>query len=664
MTLSEVKGVGAARLKVLKAAGIETARDLIDRVPVGYRDLSDVRPVRSLAAGESAAVRVRVAGGVGVRTVGKLTIVSAKLRDASGEIEAVWYNQPWLERRLVVGREFLLYGTCEVRYGALRLRCPSFETGGGLRPMYRAVGGIASGTYAGLAVEALAALSPTLEDRLPIGIVKRHDLCDLRFAYAQAHRPESRASLELARRRLAFEASLLHQVALRRLRGARGEGARIDAGSGALDAFWDSLPFAPTGAQRRVAGEIAEDMRAPFPMARMVQGDVGCGKTLIAFAAIYAAAQSGWQSALMAPTEVLAAQHFESARRYLAPLGVRVGLLTGGVGAKARGEAHRAIRSGDWDLAVGTHALITESVAYRRLGLAITDEQHRFGVRQRALLSGKGEAPNALVMSATPIPRSLSLILYGDLELSVVDESPPGRIAVRTALVREEKREAMYGFIREQIRAGRQAYIICPLVEESEEIDASDALGVYERLRDTALRGLRVALLHGRMSAEIKDQTLRAFRGGEIDALVSTTVVEVGVDAPNASVAVIENAERFGLSQLHQLRGRVGRGDAESWCFLMAEGNERLRILAETNDGFRIAQADLDARGPGDLLGYRQSGAPQGGIGDPAGDLELLIEAHEEAIRLCRSEDSDESRAVFAMADAMRLRRFRDVGIN
>ena len=662
--LNKIKGIGEARREALQNVGIVSIRDLLNCLPVGYRDLSDVRSVCSLVEGEEAAVRVRVVGGVNSHTVGGLTLIRAKLADDSGTIQGVWYNQPWLKNQLAPGRELLLYGRVERRGGKLQLSAPAFETGEGLQPVYRAIQGMPRKVFAKVAEDALKVMEGQWPDELPSSIRQAYGLCERNYAMLNAHIPHSKDALFAARRRLAFEELLVYQVAVAQIRGGRERGVSINAPDDWVDDFWSALPFSPTAAQRRVTLEVMSDLRAPFPMARMIQGDVGSGKTAIAFAVLYATARAGWQSALMAPTEVLAAQHYASAKEILEPLGVRFGLLTGSLTPKSRRTAHEAIKSGEWQVAIGTHALITESVEYQRLGLAITDEQHRFGVRQRALLAGKGNAPNVLVMSATPIPRSLSLILYGDLDLSIVDELPPGRMPVKTHLVPEGKRASMYAFIREQVAAGRQAYVVCPLVEESEAVDASAADAVYEHLRKEALQDLKVALVHGRMKPAEKEQALQAFYTGETDVLVSTTVIEVGVNAPNASVMVIENAERFGLAQLHQLRGRVGRGDAQSWCFLMAEGSERLRLMTRTNDGFLIAQKDLESRGPGDLLGYRQAGAVLPGIGEMMGDLALLKETHEAARALVKAGNTEDARAVFALAEQMRARKFADVGVN
>ena len=662
--LSQIKGVGPARLRAFHAAGVDTVRDLLAILPREYRDLSDIRPLASLSAGDEAAVRVRVAGGAAVHRAGKLVVTKARVADDSDAMSAVWYNQPWLRETLVPGREFLLYGKVEARFGELQLVCPAFESGEGLKPVYKPLPGIPQKTLTQTIAAALALRDGQWEEPLPESLRRRWRLCERNYAILNAHRPVNRDALVAARRRLAFEELLLYQVGLWLMRGAKREGVAIDAPDALGDEYWQTLPFAPTNAQRRVLSEVLSDLRAPFPMARLIQGDVGCGKTAIAFGAMYAAVKRGWQCALMAPTEILAAQHYETARKLLEPLGVTCGLLTGSLTPKNRRLAHEAVASGAWRVVIGTHALITESVQYENLGLVITDEQHRFGVRQRTLLSGKGDSPNVLVMSATPIPRTLSLILYGDLDISIVDELPPGRTPVKTNIVPEAKRQAMYGFLREEVKKGRQIYVVCPLIEESEAMDAAPAEVIYENLRTRDLPDLRVALVHGRLKPADKDAILSDFHAGKIDVLVSTTVIEVGVNVPNASVMVIENAERFGLAQLHQLRGRVGRGAAVSYCFLMAEPNERLRLMTKTNDGFEIARKDMELRGPGEILGQRQSGVMALGAGALMSDTALLKETHDAARELLTAPDSDEARAVIELAQRTLGERLKDVAMN
>ena len=654
LPLTALKGVGPARVKALNAAGITSVRALIHHLPKEYRDLSDIRPLATLSSGDEAAVRVRIAGGVQMRPAGKkLLVIKARVQDESESMTVVWYNQPWLKETLVPGRELLLYGKCEARFGELQLVSPAIETPTGRegpKPVYKPIAGISAKVLSQLIDQALSLMEGQWKDDLPLSLRQKYGLCERNFAFLNAHHPESKEALEAARRRLSFEELLVFQVGLWLLRGSRSSGISIDCADSLAEEFWNTLPFEPTGAQKRVLLEILHDMRAGYPMARLVQGDVGSGKTAIAFAAMYAAIRSGWQCALMAPTEILAAQHMESARKMLEPLGIECGLLTGSLTAKKKKEAHEAIASGQWRAVIGTHALITEGVQYEKLGLVITDEQHRFGVKQRSSLSEKGESPNVLVMSATPIPRTLSLILYGDLDISIVNELPPGRTPVKTSIVPEAKRKDMYGFLREQVRRGRQIYVVCPLIEESEAVDASPAEMVYEKLKREELSDLRVELVHGRLKAKDKDAILNAFHAGEIDVLVSTTVIEVGVNVPNASVMVIENAERFGLAQLHQLRGRVGRGAAISYCFLMAEPNQRLRLMTRSNDGFEIAQKDMELRGPGDLFGVRQSGALSLGPCACMGDTSLLKETHDAARALLKNADSEETKAMMDLA--------------
>ena len=662
--LTKIKGIGPARVKSFEAVGIRTVRELVMFLPKEYRDLSDVTVLCDLRPGDTATVKVRVAGEPSQRFARKLTITKVYVTDDTETLPVIWFNQPWLKKQLTQGRELTLYGRAEMRSGCVTLMSPTMESGQGMVPVYRNIPGIPAKALRQSVEAALRLCEGQWPDELPEAMRRRYDLCERNFAMRCAHFPDSREALEAARRRIAFEELLLYQVALGLFRSTGKRGVRIDFPEHALETFWQALPFSPTDAQRRVLREVAADLRGERAMARMVQGDVGSGKTAIAFAAMVLAHAGGWQSALMAPTEVLARQHYEAAKQILGPLGLRCGLLVGSLTQKQHRLAHEAIAAGEWDAVIGTHALITEGVEYSRLGLVVTDEQHRFGVRQRTQLSEKGDAPNVLVMSATPIPRTLSLILYGDLDISIVDELPPGRTPVKTRVVPEAKREGLYQFLREEIGKGRQAYFVCPLVEESEAVEALPAEVVYEDLRTKKLPDLRIELVHGRMKPADKDAALERFRAGEADILVSTTVIEVGVNVPNATVMVIENAERFGLAQLHQLRGRVGRGAHESWCFLMAEPNERLRFLCSTNDGFKVAQKDMELRGPGELFGTRQSGTLTAGVGALAADTELLKLTHDEARALFRAPDTPEARTVIALARERFADRLENVAVN
>ena len=613
IALETLKGVGKARLETMAAAGIRTVADLLLTLPVRYQDTSAVTPLSEAAAGMELCVSGYPKAAPRLSRFRGMTSVTLRLCDETGSLPVVWFNQPWVKDQIGPETNLTLYGRVDRdRQGRLRMANPVLVKERGILPVYRALKGIPPKTMREMMRAALTQLEDCCPETLPDILRIKYRLCERNFALRQAHFPETRENLAIALRRVSFEGMLLYQAAAASLRGERAKGIVIPVPENAVNAYWASLPFPPTGAQKRVLAQIAKDLSGPSAMGRMIQGDVGCGKTALAFGAIFLAARAGFQSALMAPTEILARQHLESAKRMLEPLGVSCGLLLGGMKAKERREALEKIVSGQWQAVIGTHALISEGVAYKNLGLVVTDEQHRFGVRQRRLLSKKAaeteNAPNELVMSATPIPRTLALVLYGDLDLSVVDELPPGRTPVKTRLVPEEKRDGLYDFIKKEAAQGRQTYIVCPLVEESEQIDARSAQETYAELCTGPLSDLRLGLTFGEQDAAEKEETIRRFAAGELDVLVSTTVIEVGVNVPSATVMVIENADRFGLSQLHQLRGRVGRGEEESWCFLMAAPNERLKTLCETNDGFKIAQKDLELRGPGDFLGTRQHG--------------------------------------------------------
>ena len=635
MELTELKGLGATRAALLKEAGITTPEDLLLRLPSSYKDTVHIREISSLRPGQSACVQVYVKGAPRLARFSGKTMVSAAVADETGVLQARWFNQPWIKDLLTPEGPVLLYGRVGVYQGRPVLVSPSIEKERALIAQYRPIKGIPGKTYAGFVREALKGVSSLCPETLPGETLLRHGLMGRTDAVCAAHCPEDEQALALARRRFDFEDLLLYQAAMDRLRGEKQKTAPFSFPPEGPSRFWASLPFPPTSAQKRVLDEIAADLRKDTPMSRLVQGDVGCGKTAIAFGALYLAHLAGFQAALMAPTEILARQHLESASSLLAPLGLRCGLLTGHMKSGERASALSAIQTGAWDVVIGTHALISPDVRYQRLGLVVTDEQHRFGVRQRRTLALKAEnEPHTLVMSATPIPRSLALVLYGDLELSVVDELPPGRTPVRTRIVPEEKRAGLYDFIIRQAKEGFQTYIVCPLVEESETLDVPSAQQVYAELCQGPLRSLRLGLTWGSQRQEEKEQVIAAFSEGRLDVLVSTTVIEVGVNVPRATVMVIESAERFGLSQLHQLRGRVGRGAQESWCFLMAEKNERLDALCRTNDGFEIAREDLRQRGPGELLGTQQHGVPMLPALREGYDVALIEQTRDEWKRL------------------------------
>lgn len=668
MQLSDMKGIGPTRLEALRAVGIRSLRDLLYCLPVRYEDRTRVTPCAEARAGEATVAGV-VRDAPKLSRFRGLTRVTATLWDGSGRLPLVWYNQPWVMQQLPVGEPVTLFGRVSEKNGRRALQNPQRVTELSIQPVYRAVKGIPAKTFREMMRAALTQVDDCCPETLPKSLRLRHQLCELNYAIRQAHFPDSLDDLRLARRRMAFEQMLMYQAALGLMRRHREDGFPLPVPPDGPDAFWAKMPFPPTGAQKRVLEDVAADLRRERAMSRLIQGDVGCGKTALAFGAIAMTCRAGFQAAMMAPTEILARQHYASAKALLEPMGVACGLLTGSMTAREKRLAHEHCADGTWQAVFGTHALISEGVGYHRLGLVVTDEQHRFGVTQRSTLQRKGEdggkAPHVLVMSATPIPRTLALILYGDLDVSVVDELPPGRTPVHTRLVPEEKRSAMYGFLRQEVAKGRQAYVVCPLVEDSEALeDVRSARATYDALVGNELRGLRVGLTWGSQPAEEKAAALDAFASGALDVLVSTTVIEVGVNVPNASVMVIENAERYGLSQLHQLRGRVGRGSAESWCFLLAASSERLRILTQTGDGFLIAQKDLELRGPGDLMGTRQSGEMLAGF-LLDGDVKLLEEASRCMKRL--REDpalAEERRAVEAEALAHYREKLAEVALN
>ena len=651
-SLESIKGFGPVRLKALAARGIETALDLVETLPTGYKDTTRPLSPAQMTEGRQACFTGFVKGKPALHYARGMRWVSATIADECGAVRCMWFNQPWMKERLFDTCEVTLYGRCVRKKSGLFVINPSLEEPGSIIPVYAAVPGVGQKPLR----DAVKLLLDEYDepDPLPRTLVERCGLMDRLDALREAHFPTNFDRLAQAKERLAYEELLLFQAGVAGAAGERRRAQPLEIQDAWIEEFFDKLPFAPTNAQRRVAGEVAADMRGDRAMARMVQGDVGCGKTLIALCAMYLCVRAGGQAALMAPTEILASQHLQSAVQTLAPLGVTCGLLTGHMTAAEKRRAKEAIAAGAWQAVIGTHALISEGVEFANLRLTITDEQHRFGVRQRTTLEGKGDAPHVMVMSATPIPRTLSLVLYGDLDLSAVDEMPPGRTPVRTRIVPEEKREGLYAFIRAQAAQGRQAYVVCPLDDAALRSAAQEQKELAQ-----ALAPLKVGLVHGRMNKAQKEDTLAAFYAGTLDVLVATTVIEVGVNVPNATVMVIEGAERFGLAQLHQLRGRVGRGAQESWCFLMAEPNERLKTLVSTNDGFVVAQKDLELRGAGEFFGTRQHGEPQMPALMLTGDVRLLERTRQTFLQISRQAAyRDEYRAVLEAAN----RRFARSG--
>lgn len=633
MELYQLKGVGQTRLKALHAAGICSLRDLLYTVPSKYRDVSRTLSVREAETGTQAVLSVVREGEAKLRRHGKLSQVTCTFSDATGRITACWFNQPWMRENLNHRTRCNLYGLVDTFGGGKRMVNPTLETELRIIPVYKPIEGLPARTHESLVRQALAEVEALFPETLPEALLEKYRLCGSAWCIRALHAPESMQEIQYAKRRFAFEQTLLYQAAVHMVRDRRSAGYALNIAADETETYWASLPFAPTGAQRRTLAEIAQDLAKPRAMTRMVQGDVGSGKTAVAMGSMLLCVQSGYQCALMAPTEILARQHYESMKPYFESRGFACGLLISGMPVRERREALFKLSSGEWRVAIGTHALIGKGVRYQNLGLCVTDEQHRFGVAQRTALIRKGEselcAPHLLVMSATPIPRSLALVMFGDLDISIMDEQPPGRLPVTTRIVSDEKRDAMYGFVRKELLTGRQAYIICPLVEESETGDSLKAVKAHAvQLAKGPLQGFRLGLTYGSQSSKEKEEALRSFAAGETHVLVATTVVEVGVNVPNASLMLIEDADRYGLAQLHQLRGRVGRGTAQSWCFLLSKPNERLRTLVRTNDGFEVARADLEQRGPGELLGTRQHGESLLPGGEAAfGSMDVLYEA-------------------------------------
>ena len=640
--LDTLPGIGPARARGLEKLGLVTVEDLLRCYPRSYEDRRKFSTVAAAPVDVPVCLELLVAEPPRLSRIRKgLELVKARLVDDTGSLTATFFNQSYMKDALRPGETYIVYGKVEGPPGRRQMTNPVCERSDRVRftgcilPVYALTHGISNNLLAGLARRCVDECAGQLEEVLPGPLRREHALAAAEFACRSIHFPRDEEALELARRRLIFEELFCLTCGMALLRTRRDEAAGVPFAIPPVEEFLTLLPFPLTGAQRRVMDEIAADVSAGPPMNRLVQGDVGSGKTMVAAYGAWLAAKNGRQCALMAPTELLAEQHFRSLAPLLEQAGLRVGLLTGAVKGKARKELLAALAAGELDLLIGTHALLSEGVDYAELGLVITDEQHRFGVAQRAALSAKArQPPHVLVLSATPIPRTLSLVIYGDLDVSVIDELPPGRTPVQTFVVGEDKRQRMYGFVRKLVGEGRQAYIVCPAVEEGEDEGAGlKAATTYAQgLQTEVFPDLRVGLVHGKMKPREKDAVMTAFAGGELDVLVSTTVIEVGVDVPNAALMVVENADRFGLSQLHQLRGRVGRGKHQSYCVLVTstrnpDSRARLKVLTKTTDGFQIAEEDLKLRGPGDFFGQRQHGLPQLRIADLAGDMRVLKEA-------------------------------------
>ena len=639
-----LKGVGPKTAERFEKLGIVTLADLLCHYPRRYLDFSKPYTIATAPLDTECVVKAEVFAKPGGRVLpGGRRMERITAGDDVSSLEITWFNNPYAAQKLELGREYYFQGI--VTGGMLRRQMvnPQVRTDAQVESIpfeavYPQTEGLSSGVIA-KCVRQLLPHAELLPDPLPPEMLQKYRLLPKAEAVRAIHCPASEEEAFAARRRLIYEELLVLQLGIGRMKnhGAASTGAPMKKAD--ASPFWESLSFSPTGAQRRAVEEILTDMSGETSMNRLLQGDVGSGKTLVAAAAIWACIRAGYQAALLAPTEILASQHAENLNRLLSPFGMRVALLTGGMKAAARRTTLAAIRDDEADLIVGTHAILSEGVEFARLGLAVVDEQHRFGVRQRGLLAEKAANPHLLVMSATPIPRTLGLLMYGDLDISILDELPPGRKPVKTRCITGKKRADLYGFLDREIGSGRQVYIVCPAIEDAGGSGLNAVKSYYEDIAKAYLPDRRVGLMHGKLKPKEKAEVMDDFKSGRLDALVSTTVIEVGVDVPNATVMVIENAERYGLSALHQLRGRVGRGAAESWCFLVSDNasesvQKRLKFLCSTSDGFAVAQYDLETRGPGDFFGSRQHGLPTLQIADLMNDTRTLHAAQSEAVAL------------------------------
>ncbi len=703
--LQYLKGVGPRRAADLQHVGLSTVEDLLYRFPTRYEDRGHFQTIASLRPGVAASVAGEVlSSGIRPTRRPRFRIFEMLVRDASGSLRAIWFNQPFLKDIFHPHQRVILFGKLELTSHGLQMQNPQYEIvrgedasdpgapgagapadgaeeaglhTGRIVPIYEKTGQLTAKVQRTLVHHALEQLPPTLPDPLPLAVRQRQGLIDRRQALQDVHFPPADTSIDQlnafrspAHRRLIFEEFFLFQLGIvlrRRRQDTERKPRPVVVTDDTREAVRRVLPFRLTGDQKTAIREIVTDMQRPQPMNRLLQGDVGAGKTIVALMASLVAMENGLQVAFMAPTEILAEQHFFNIRRLLERSRFRITLLTGSTPARKRRELLAELAGGSLQMAIGTHALVQEDVAFRELGLAVIDEQHRFGVLQRATLRAKGLHPDVLVMTATPIPRTLALTTYGDLDVSVIREMPPGRKPISTTARPESRRDEIYAFLRTQLDEGRQAYIIYPLVEESEKVDLKAATEMADHLSQDVFPEYRVALLHGRMTQDAKDRVMGAFVRGEFHILVSTTVVEVGVDVANATVMVVEHAERFGLSQLHQLRGRVGRSEHKSYCILLyqsplsEQGRDRLKALTETTDGFEIAERDLALRGPGDFFGTRQSGLPTLRVGDLLRDHQLMEEARREVVAAL--DDPEQAAALASLVNTTWERRFGLVGI-
>ena len=656
-----IKGVGPNRATLLNKLGIFNLKDLITYFPREHEDRGKAKGIAELEDGEEALIcAYPVARMNEIKIRGNLTLCKLIVRDETGTCQITWYNQSYLKNTFKPNERYKFFGKVSKKYGKIEMQSPVYELEGSNRntgkiiPIYPLTYNLSQNTIRKIIESGLSEIDHKLEETLPKYLLEKYNLYDYNTAIKQIHFPDNFANFNLAKKRLVFEELFSMQLALLSLKNKyeiKKPGIEFSKDAKMFDVI-NTLPFKPTKAQLRVLEEIDKDMESSKPMNRLLQGDVGSGKTVVALIAAYKAVKSGYQAVIMAPTAILAAQHLETFEDILKNSGIKCELLISGISKKKKTELLERLENGDIDILIGTHAVLEENVKFNKLGLVVTDEQHRFGVRQRSVIVEKGNNPDVLVMTATPIPRTLALILYGDLDISIIDELPPNRKKIETYAVTKGMEERVNNFIVKNIQEGRQCYVVCPLVEENEEIDAKSVMEIYESYKKQIFPNLRVEYLHGKMKQKEKDAIMDEFKNGKIDILISTTVIEVGVNVPNSNIMIIENAERFGLAQLHQLRGRVGRGEHQSYCILKYQGNsqiirERMKVISSTNDGFVISEKDLELRGSGEFFGTKQHGIPEFKIANLFEDIAILKQVQGIAMEIIDNDpllEKDENR--------------------